>query len=115
MAYAKRLGISTLLGVVAGLLCWMGGTKAGFVMGGNIVGGIILDRAFIGFVIGISSLNWNYLVHGALIGVLGTLPIAATLPSARGFVIILVGGAIWGLLIELVTTKVFKAPMGQPK
>jgi hypothetical protein len=28
---------------------------------------------------------------------------------------ILVFGAIWGLLIELITTKVFKAPMGQPK
>ncbi len=115
MVYTKRLGISTFLGVIAGLLCWMGGVKSGVVFTGAMVAGAILNRAFIGFVIGISALPWNYLVHGAVIGVLGSLPMAAFSPNTRGFVMITLFGAIWGLLIELVTTKVFKAPKGQGK
>jgi hypothetical protein len=115
MVYTKRLGISTLLGIVMGLLCWMGGAKAGVVFTGGMVAGTILNRAFIGFVIGISALAWQYLAHGAVIGVIGSLPMAAFSPNTKGFVMILVFGAIWGLLIELITTKVFKAPMGGPK
>ena len=115
MVYTRRLGISTLLGIVMGLLCWMGGAKAGLAFTGGMVAGTILNRAFIGFVIGISALNWQYLAHGAVIGVIGSLPMAAFSPNTRGSVMILVAGAIWGLLIELITTKVFKAPMSLPK
>ena len=115
MVYTKRLGISTLSGIVMGLLCWMGGAKAGVAFTGGMVAGTILNRAFIGFVIGISTLTWHYLAHGVVIGVIGSLPMAAFSPNTRGFVMILLFGAIWGLLIELITTKVFKAPMGQAK
>jgi len=114
MVYTRRLGISTLLGIVMGLLCWMGGAKAGVVFTGGMVTGTILNRVFIGFVIGISALTWQYLAHGAVIGVIGSLPMAAFAPNTRGFVMIIVAGAIWGLLIELITTKVFRAPMGGP-
>ncbi len=113
MVSTKRLGTSTLLGLVAGILCWLGGAKAGISFTGGMVAGAILSQVFIGFVIGISGLNWNYLAHGALIGLMGSLPIASGSPDTRGLVMFLVFGALWGLLIELLTTKVFKAPMGQ--
>ncbi len=111
MVYTKRLGNSTLLGVLMGILCWIGGMKSGIAFTGGMVAGTILNRAFIGFVIGISSLPWNYLAHGAIIGVLGSVPMAAFSPNMRGFVMILLFGALWGLLIEFITTKAFKAPM----
>ena len=111
MVYTKRLGISTILGVIAGLLCWMGGAKAGVVFTGGIVAGTLLNRTFIGFVIGISALPWNYLFHGAIIGIFGSLPMAAFSPNMRGFVMLVLGGAFWGVLIEFITTKVLKAPM----
>ncbi len=111
MVYPKRLGLTTLLGVVAGILCWTGGVKSGIVFTGGMAAGTILNRAYIGFVIGVSALPWNYLVHGAVIGILGSLPLAAFSPNVRGFVMLTLFGALWGLLIELIATKLLKAPM----
>jgi hypothetical protein len=41
------------------------------VLAGRVIAGTILNRTFVGFVIGISALRWPYLAHGALLGVLG--------------------------------------------
>ena len=74
MVYAKRLAGTTLLGVAAGVMCWQGGVSVGIVYTPALIAGTILNRGFIGFVIGISALRWPYPAHGALLGVLGSLP-----------------------------------------
>lgn len=111
MVYFKRLAGTTTLGIVAGVLCWQGGQSAGIAYTPALVAGTILNRAFIGFVIGISALPIHHLAHGVLIGVLGSLPMAVFSPNVQGAVVLTVYGALWGLLIEAITTKVFKAPM----
>lgn len=111
MVYGKRLTGTTLLGVLAGVLCWQGGASAGIVYTPAMIAGTILNRSFIGFVLGISALRWPYLVHGALLGVFGSLPMAVFSPDARGAIMLTLYGALWGALIELIATKALKAPM----
>ena len=71
------------------------------------------NRILIGFVIGISAWRIHYLLHGALMGLIVTLSISIgiLLDSVAGFLMFTVAGLIYGLLIELFTTKVFKAKM----
>jgi hypothetical protein len=111
MVYAKRLAGATLLGLAAGVMCWQGGESVGVVYTPALIAGTILNRGFIGFVIGISALRWPYFVHGALIGVLGSLPMAVFATDTRAAVMLTMYGALWGVLIELIVTKALKAPM----
>jgi hypothetical protein len=110
MVYAKRVATTTLLGVVAGILCWQGGVGAGIVYTPALIAGTILNRTFVGFVIGISALRWHYLAHGALLGTLGSLPMAVFSPDVRGGIMLTMYGALWGVLIEIAATKALKAP-----
>jgi hypothetical protein len=110
MVYAKRVVSTTLLGVVAGILCWQGGVGAGIVYTPALIAGTILNRTFVGFVIGISALRWHYLAHGALLGTLGSLPMAMFSPDVRGAIMLTMYGALWGALIEIAATKALKAP-----
>ncbi len=70
----------------------------------------IFNRTFIGFVIGVSAIRIHYLLHGILIGALGsiTMGVVADLNSS---VVITLFGMLWGLLIEGIATKGFKAEM----
>jgi len=65
----------------------------------------------LGFIIGISSLKMNFLLHGALIGLLVSL--ITSIPFLEGgvigFLLFTTAVIIYGILIELVATKVFKA------
>jgi hypothetical protein len=111
MIYTKRLVSTTLLGVAAGILCWQGGVAAGVVFTPAMIAGTILNRAFIGFVIGISAWRLHYLAHGALLGVLGSLPMAMFAANPQGAAMLTAYGALWGLLIEMLATRALKAPM----
>ena len=113
MVYARRVASTTLLGVVAGVLCWQGGDSFGIAYTPALIAGTILNRTFVGFVIGISDIRWHYLAHGALIGTLGSLPMAMFSPDARAAIMLTVYGALWGLLIEIAATKALKAPARQ--
>ena len=110
MVYAKRLIATTVLGVLAGILCWQGGASVGISYTPELIAGTILNRTFIGFVIGISALPMHYLAHGPLLGVLGSLPMAVFAGATEGAVMLVLYGALWGLLIEVITTKALKAP-----
>lgn len=109
MVYPKRVIIASVLGIICGILCWLGGkffidvefTPA-------IIASIILNRALIGFFIGISGWKIHYLLHGVIIGAIGTLPLAVY-GGISEFITMTLFGIIWGFLIELFTTKVFKA------
>lgn len=110
--YAKRVIATTVFGVLAGILCWQGGESAGVSYTPALIAATILNRGFIGFVIGISALRLHYLAHGAMLGVLGSLPMAVFAAAEPNAAMVLTGyGALWGLLIEVITTRVLKAPM----
>lgn len=115
----KRLIISTLLGVVFGFVCY------GFASSGQneistiLALNIILGRTLIGVAIGISRFtlkHWS--LHGLIMGLVFSLPAgfgAMLGPENPEFsytmlmtsTIIL--GMIYGFLIELITSVVFKA------
>jgi hypothetical protein len=104
----KRVIACTLFGIIAGILCWLasqyvGKTPMPFTTG--IILGIILNRAFIGFTLGISGWRTNWAFHGVVIGLLGTLPLSVYaiggVNGLRGFLLLELAGGVWGFLIEL--------------
>ena len=102
----KRVIACTLFGLIAGILCWLGGrVMSGMEFPTAVVLGIILNRAFIGFTLGISGWRTNWAFHGVVIGLVGTLPLAVysvgTANALRDFLMLEFAGGIWGLLIEL--------------
>jgi len=115
--YAKRFWIALLLGILTGGVCgFMGNSEIPEEMRTMVFMSSLLNRAFIGFVIGISAWRLGWVAHGIIIGFLGSLPLSVPLiwsPDAGFSVCVLftVAGIVWGFLIELFTTVVFKAPM----
>jgi hypothetical protein len=113
---ALRIVVATILGAVAGIICWQLGKSSGKItLDTAMILGIIANRTLLGFIIGISGLrSLNYLVHGVIIGLVATIPMSIY-PLAGGdavsFALLEAAGAVYGLLIELVVTKLLKAPM----
>jgi hypothetical protein len=113
---ALRIIAATILGAVAGIACWQLGKSSGKVTFDTaMILGTIANRTLLGFVIGISGLKrLNYLLHGVIIGLIATIPMSVY-PLAGGdlasFVWLELAGAVYGLVIELVVTKLLKAPM----
>lgn len=115
----KRLIISTLLGVVFGFVCYGFASSGGNPISTLLAVNIIIGRTMIGVAIGISALtckHWS--LHGLLMGLIFSLPsgFGAMLGPENPefthtmmFIATVVMGMIYGLLIELITTLVFKA------
>jgi len=115
----KRLFISTLLGVVFGFVCF------GFASSGQneistiLALNIVLSRTLIGVAIGISRFtlkHWS--LHGLLMGLVFSLPagfgamLGPETPEFSHTMLMtstVVMGMIYGFLIELITSVVFKA------
>lgn len=113
----NRLLICTTGGIIAGIIC-----SAGGLLSGNIaeftffsLAGTFFNRVMLGFVLGISRLRMNYLLHGILIGFLVSFVISISFleNNLTGFLFFTVAGIVYGLLIELFATKVFRAGMDQ--
>ena len=113
MAYVKRTLIATILGIAAGFVCYLGGMYgAGIEFTIPMILATIFNRAILGFVIGISGLKkLHYMLHGVIIGAVVSVPFALS-GGISGLLMFTLFGIIYGFLIELLTTKVFKAPMG---
>ena len=122
MVYAKRLIIALILGILAGLACaflskpsLVASTILPAAMIPSTMCHIAMNRTLIGFIIGVSAWRMHWAVHGIVIGFIGSLAMAAPMVGepgqAGGFILMLIGGIVWGFLIELLTTVVFKAPM----
>ncbi|MCK4420667.1 hypothetical protein KAW18_05660 [candidate division WOR-3 bacterium] len=113
MLNKKRLLIATLFGLIFGFVCWwLAASSAPLVW--FIAASIILGRTLIGFAIGISILKMKWWLHGIIIGALFSLPMAFNAFFVPGkemtiFVGTIVMGIIYGFLIELFTTVIFKA------
>lgn len=115
----KRLIISTLLGLVFGFVCY------GFASSGQneistiLALNIILGRTLIGVAIGISRFtlkHWS--LHGIIMGLVFSIPAGfgamlgpenPEFPHIMLMTSTIVMGMIYGFLIELITSVVFKA------
>lgn len=113
----KRIIIATILGVVFGFVCF-GFASGGGALPSAVAVQIVLSRTLIGFTIGISLLNTHWTLHGFLIGFLYSLPLAFSglmapetpeFSKTAIFVSTVAMGIIYGFLIELLTSVVFKA------
>ncbi|TEU00309.1 MAG: hypothetical protein E3J23_02955 [Candidatus Stahlbacteria bacterium] len=114
MVNPKRIFIATIFGVVFGFVCWGLATSGGGPqMPWFIAVSIILSRTMMGFAIGISVLKMKWWLHGIILGAIFSIPMAFnTLFSPQNAIYIFLGtiffGIIYGLLIELFTTIIFK-------
>ncbi len=112
----KRIIIATLLGLVFGFVCYAFASSSGE-LPYPIALQIIASRTLIGFTIGISRLKMHWVLHGLFIGFLYSLPLSlsgmlAATPEFSATMMLVstaIMGGIYGLLIELVTSVLFKA------
>ena len=111
MQKTKRVAITSILGLICGCISWavcnfaMGHTQPLLI---NLF--MILSNGLLGFAIGISSLRWHWTLHGLVLGGMFGV-IIGLVASGMGseFIWPLVFGFVYGFLIELITTVVFKA------
>ncbi|OHD69837.1 MAG: hypothetical protein A2W19_09710 [Spirochaetes bacterium RBG_16_49_21] len=119
MHNTKRLIVATLSGLIFGFVC-LGLASSGPVSPPwPVAAQIVISRSLIGVAIGISSIalgHWS--IHGLVMGMLFSLPLAFSglmapdnpeFSKSAMFVWIVVLGMIYGLLIELIATVLFKA------
>ena len=117
MKKAKRIIIATIAGILFGFVCLGFATSGGHEIPDAIKFQILFSRTLIGFAIGISSLKIHWTLHGIIMGLLFSLPMAfsglmAEVPgfsASSMFISTVVMGMIYGFLIELITSVVFKS------
>jgi hypothetical protein len=113
MLTAKRVIIATICGFVFGLVCMFlasSNPEPTAQLSTAMKLTIVFSRALMGFTIGISSLRVSWWLHGILIGFIGSIPMAFPVMDRISIAIgTVVLGMIYGLLIELITSILFKA------
>ncbi len=103
------------MGGITGIICFMLASSGGKVLPLPIVYSIIFSRALLGFGIGISKLRLKWWLHGMILGIVFSIPMAISTLSTPDsqrisiFIGTIIMGAIYGLIIELVATVIFKA------
>jgi Na+/proline symporter len=119
MKKAKRIIVATLAGVLFGFICFGLASSSSGELAWPVALQIILSRTLIGFAIGISCLSirhWS--LHGLLMGVIFSLPLAFSglmapespdFSKTNMFLWTIILGMIYGLLIEVITSLLFKA------
>ncbi len=115
----KRLIIATILGVVFGFVCYGMASSGQNEISQILAVNIILGRTLIGFGIGISRFSFkHWSLHGIIMGLIFSLPAAfgamlgpenPEFSHTMLFVSTIVMGIIYGFLIELITSVLFKA------
>jgi len=113
----KRLTIATIVGLLCGIVCWQL-AKMGQDLHWALTVNIILARTLLGFGIGISNLKMSWWLHGIVLGFIFSLPMAfptlmqtASTEASNVYIFLgtLVMGVIYGFVIELITSILFKA------
>jgi len=109
----KRLIIATLSGMAFGVICYYlfkSGSEDAVPAAHRYQ--IIASRTLIGFAIGISSVNLrHWVLNGLVLGLIFSIPLSF---SAMMYGTIVFGaatfiiGGIYGILIELITSVIFK-------
>jgi len=118
MKKPKRIIVATLSGVLFGFVCFGIASSSGK-LALPIIFQLITSRTLIGFAIGISCftiVHWS--INGLLMGMIFSIPLAFSglmapdnpeFSKAAMFISTVVMGMIYGLLIELITSLLFKA------
>ena len=119
MKNSKRIIIATLSGIVFGFVCFAFASSGPEPFPWPIALQIILSRTLIGVAIGISSLSFmHWSLHGIIMGLLFSLPLAFSglmapenpqFNASAMFIWTVVLGMIYGVLIEVITSLLFKA------
>jgi len=109
----KRVFLATLCGLVFGLIC-MGLASSNPNTVSPITSTtkwlIILSRTMMGFMIGISALRMKWWLHGVMLGLISSIPMALPVLDNLNIAIgSLVLGMIYGFLTELITSVFLKA------
>lgn len=116
--YTKRFRVCVLGGVISAGICLVGSQIIfGFPdITWESAAATIANRLLLGFVIGISCWRINYLLHGALLGLIISLTVSVGfLPNnLLSFVLYTTAGVFYGILIEFLATKLFRAPIAAP-
>ncbi len=102
----KRLIIATILGILCGLFCMYGTIFKfpEFAADTLFLIGIVYNRALIGVVIGIAdNIDLHPALRGAVIGVVVSMAMAIF--SAEGMFVLLGFGLVYGVLIDVVTSR----------
>ena len=111
----KRIIVAIFFGLVAGALCASGAFFGGILKFSVVTMlFVLLNRAVMGFAIGISGLKlhwaWNGIVMGLAVGSIFSYSLFMHLgPSPIPVMNFFVNG-LFGLMIEFFTTKIFKQP-----
>ena len=119
MSKTKRITVATLSGVLFGFVCYGLASRGPGELPWPVSVQIVVSRTLIGFAIGISCLRMlHWSLHGLLMGTIFSLPLAFSglmapespeFSKTAMFVSTVVFGMIYGLLIEVITSLVFKA------
>ena len=113
--YKKRIWACMLGGVISAVICLIG--RQIIFSFSDItwasVAATVANRLLLGFVIGISCWKINYLIHGAVLGLILSLSVSIGFLSndLLPFFLYTVAGIFYGLIIEWLSTNLFKAPM----
>jgi hypothetical protein len=113
MLTPKRVALATVFGVVFGLVCMYlaSANPEGEPLTAGIKWSIIMSRTLMGFMIGISALRLRWYLHGIILGAVGSIPMAvATMEDPMIALSSVIMGILYGFLIELLTSIVFKSP-----
>ena len=119
MQKGKRITIATLSGVLFGFVCFGLASSGSGELPCPAALQIIASRTLIGFAIGISCLSLgHWSIHGLVMGMIFSIPLAFSglmapenpeFSKTGMFVWTIVLGMIYGLLIEVITSLLFKA------
>ena len=110
MLTIKRVVIATLCGSLFGVICTsLASTNPESEVSWQIQMTILFSRTLMGFTIGISAFKMRWWLHGIVIGFVTSIPMAIPVMDRTDiFIGTFVMGMIFGLLTELITTKLFK-------
>ena len=110
MLTAKRVVIATICGFIFGVVCMLLASSGPNPISTSLKWTIIFSRTLMGFTIGVSALRLSWWLHGVLIGIITSIPMAMPVMDRMSIMIgTFVMGIIYGVLTELITSVVFKA------
>ena len=112
---AKRIIIATIFGIIFGIVCMLFAMSGESEITWGLAVSIILSRTLLGFGIGLSTIKWAWWLQGIVFGIIFSLPMAfgvfaGDMPDQWSiFWGSIIMGIIYGFLIELFTSVIFKA------
>lgn len=114
MLTTKRVVIATIVGFLCGLFClYLATSNPNSTQPFSTIVklSIVISRTMLGFTIGISAIRLKWWLHGIVLGVVTSIPMAVSIVDKGVYIVIgtVVLGAIYGFLVELITTVLFKA------